>query len=113
MRLALAVLFALLLAAPASAHVTVIPDIARPSDTVELTFRVPNERDDSATVGVDLFVPSGIPAKVAPHPGWSHQERGNGEISWTADSPDKAIGPGRTRDFKVTVGPLPNEDRVT
>jgi uncharacterized protein YcnI len=112
MRLALVVLALLVFAAPASAHVTVIPDVARPGDTVELTFRVPNERDDAATVGLDLFLPPGIPAKIAPHDGWSHQELGKGQVSWTPDSPDKAIGPGRTQDFKVTLGPLPNEDRI-
>jgi uncharacterized protein YcnI len=112
MRLFVALVLALVLAAPASAHVTVIPDVARPGDTVELTFRVPNERDDAATVGVDLFLPPGVPAQIAPHAGWSHQEGGKGEISWTPDSPEKAIGPGRTQDFKVTLGPLPNEDRI-
>jgi uncharacterized protein YcnI len=112
MRLAVALTLLLLFAAPAGAHVTVIPDVARPGDTVELTFRVPNERDDAATVGLDLFLPPGVPAKIAPHDGWSHQEPGKGEVSWTPDSPAKAIAPGRTQDFKVTLGPLPNEDRI-
>jgi periplasmic copper chaperone A len=106
-------LLLLVLAAPASAHVTVIPDVARPGDTVALTFRVPNERDDAATVGLDLFLPPGVPAKFAPHPGWSRQDLGDGHIVWTVQAPDKVIGPGRTQDFKVTLGPLPQQNRIT
>jgi uncharacterized protein YcnI len=108
----IAFLLALVLAAPASAHVTVIPDVARPGDTVALTFRVPNEEADAATVGFDLFLPPGVPAKIADHPGWTHEDRGNGEIAFTASAPDAAIAPGRTQDFKVTLGPLPQADRV-
>jgi MYXO-CTERM domain-containing protein len=105
-------LLVLALAAPAAAHVTVIPDVARPGDTVELTFRVPNERADATTVGLDLFLPPGVPATIADHPGWSTTDRGNGEIAFAADDPSAAIRPGRAQDFKVTLGPLPRTDRV-
>lgn len=109
--LALVALF-LALAAPAAAHVEVRPTIARPGDTVELTFSVPNERDDAATVGLELFLPPGVPATVADHPGWSISDRGNGDIVFATDSPGGAIGPGRTQEFKVELGPLPQTDRV-
>ncbi len=105
-------LLVLLLAAPAAAHVTVTPEIARPGDTVELTFSVQNERPDATTVGLDLFLPPGVPAEIAEHPCWSITNRGNGEIAFAADDPAKAIPPGRTEDFKLTLGPLPRADRV-
>src|SRR3954468_19301472 len=107
MRLVLLLAWFSALTSVASAHVSVIPDVARPGDTVELTFRVPNERDDAATVGLDLFLPAGVPAKIADHRGWSYEDRGNGDIAFAASAPDAAIGPGRTQDFKVTLGPLP------
>ena len=105
-------LVVLLLAAPAAAHVTVMPEVARPGDTVELTFRVQNERTDATTVGLDLFLPPGVPAEIAEHPGWSITNRGKGEIAFAAEDPAEAIPPGRTADFKLTLGPLPQGDRV-
>jgi uncharacterized protein YcnI len=112
MRALLAVALMLVLAAPASAHVSVLPAVARPGDTVELTFRVPNERDDAATTGVEVFLPRGVPARIAPHAGWSSTDKGDGDIAWAPDAPGAAIGPGRTQDFKVTLGPLPRADRI-
>ena len=105
-------LLVLLLAAPAAAHVTVTPEIARPGDTVELTFSVQNERPDATTVGLDLFLPPGVPADIAEHPGWTITNRGKGEIAFAAEDPAAAIPPGRTEDFKLTLGPLPRADRV-
>jgi uncharacterized protein YcnI len=112
MRLALALLFTLLLAAPASAHVTVIPDVARPGDTSQFTFRVPNERADAATTALALFLPAGVPAQIAPHKGWTITKKGNGEIDFAARDSGAAILPGRTQDFKLTLGPLPDRDRL-
>ncbi|MDA0180468.1 YcnI family protein [Solirubrobacter phytolaccae] len=112
MRLLAAILLSLVLAAPASAHVEVRPTVARPGDTVELTFKVPNERADAATTGLELFLPPGVPAKVAPHPGWTSTDRGGGDIAFAPDTPAQAIGPGRAQEFKVTLGPLPKADRI-
>lgn len=105
-------LLVLLLAAPAAAHVTVTPEVARPGDTVELTFHVQNERADATTVGVDLFLPPGVPAEIAERPGWSITNRGKGEIAFVAEDPAAAIRPGRTEDFQLTLGPLPQGDRI-
>ena len=105
-------LLVLLLAAPAAAHVTVTPEVARPGDTVELTFSVQNERPDATTVGLDLFLPPGVPAEIAERPGWTITNKGNGEIAFAAADPSDAIPPGRTEDFKLTLGPLPQGDRV-
>ena len=81
---------------PRSAHVTVLPESSRPGETTDLTFRVPNERDDAATVQVDVFLPKGVPAKVSSPDGWTQVALGTGEVRWTADE-GKAINPGRTR----------------
>jgi uncharacterized protein YcnI len=112
MRLALALILTLLLAAPASAHVTVIPDIARPGDSPQVTFRVPNERADAATTALALFLPAGVSAEVAPHKGWTITNKGGGEIDFAARDESAAILPGRTQDFKLTLGPLPDRDRL-
>ena len=112
MRLAAALLILLVFATPAAAHVEVSPAVARPGDTVQLTFTVPNERQDAATTALELFLPPGVPAKVAPHPGWTTTDRGRGDIVLEPDTPDQAIGPGRAEAFKVTLGPLPTEDRI-
>lgn len=112
MRRLLTLILVLVMAAPASAHVEVRPAVARPGDTVELTFRVPNERADAATVGLELFLPRDVPATVAPHPGWSATDRGGGAIAFAPDTPDRAIAPGRAQEFQVTLGPLPRADRI-
>lgn len=112
MRLALALLLLLVLAAPASAHVEVRPTVARPGDTVELTFTVPNERQDAATTAVELFLPPGVPATVTPREGWTVTNKGKGDLLFAADTPEAAIAPGRAQELKVTLGPLPKTDRI-
>jgi uncharacterized protein YcnI len=111
MRLALALIFVLFAPAVASAHVTVLPESSRPGQTTDLTFRVPNERDDAATVQVDVFLPKGVPAKVSSPAGWTQVMLKTGEVRWTAEQ-GKAINPGRTEDFKVRLGPLPDAPRI-
>jgi uncharacterized protein YcnI len=111
MRLVLALLVALLFPATALAHVTVLPESSRPGETADLTFRVPNERDDAATVQVDVFLPKGVPAKVSSPDGWTQVVLDTGEVRWTADD-GNAINPGRTQDFKVRLGPLPDAPRI-
>ena len=112
MRLAaLTLVLALLSPATAFAHVTVLPESSRPGETADLTFRVPDERDDAATVQVDVFLPKGVPAKVSSPEGWTQVVLDTGEVRWTADE-GKAINPGRTADFKVRLGPLPEAPRI-
>jgi uncharacterized protein YcnI len=111
-RRALATLAAFLaMAAPASAHVTVLPGTARPGETRTLTFRVLNERDGARTVGVDVFLPAGLAAKGAARPGWRRLDK-SGEIDWTADAAGAAIGGETSKDFELTVGPLPKAENV-
>jgi uncharacterized protein YcnI len=58
-------------AAPALAHVTLAPATAAPGQFTTYTVTVPNERDDQATVEVDLTLPTGFVLEVAQQvPGW-------------------------------------------
>ena len=70
-----AVLGVLALAQPAWAHVTVHPStLPAGSSDIELTFRVPNERDNANTVTVQVFFPTNLPlltVDVLPVPGWT------------------------------------------
>jgi uncharacterized protein YcnI len=122
-----AVTCVLLLASPAWAHVTVHPvTIPAGSSDVELTFRVPNERDNAHTVRLQVFFPSDLPlltVNVLPIPGWSvlvHMQnlskpmqtddgpvsRVVADISWTATT--GGIAPGQYQDFDMSVGKVPN-----
>ena len=67
-----ALLIALAPPAAAGAHVTVQPAAAPEGGFARLDVRVPNERDDQATVKVDMKLPPGvIAAAYEPVPGWS------------------------------------------
>jgi LPXTG-motif cell wall-anchored protein len=109
--LALIALLFFALVSAASAHVTVIPSAARPGETKTLTFRVLNERSDSTTVEFDLFIPAGVTAKAADRRGWTKAGSGS-QVTWKANGPSDAIGGDQSKDFEVTVGPLPKADRL-
>jgi uncharacterized protein YcnI len=105
-----AVLFAVLVAV-ADAHVTVIPSAARPGETKTLTFRVLNERSDATTVEVELFIPTGVTAQAADRRGWTKVDSGT-QVTWKANGPSDAIGGEASKDFEVTVGPLPDQKQL-
>ena len=115
------------LAAPASAHVTVNPNTASKGGFAKLTFRVPTEKDNASTVKLDDAFPTDHPlafVSVKPHAGWTAKvqmmhlatpiksDDGDvtdvvSQITWTADTPDAGIKPGYFDEFDVSVGPLP------
>jgi uncharacterized protein YcnI len=109
-RLLLAVLVLLVAPANALAHITVLPETSRPGQTGEFRFRTPNERDDAATVKVEVFIPNGVPVEPEPVKGWTINRIAGG-IRWAADE-GVSIRPGRTEDFTVKLGPLPDEPRL-
>lgn len=106
-------------AAPASAHVRVEPDSAAPGTYSKLTFRVPDEEPDAATVKLEIAFPADQPVasvSVKPLPGWtaSTQKRtlatplktDDGEITsavsrvvWSGGK----IEPGQFQEFDVSV----------
>lgn len=117
---------ALLALAPmAAAHVTVNPGEAPKGGRAALAFRVPNERDDSGTVSLEVNLPEDHPiasVSVKPTPGWEHTvERRTldepidnhgteitevvSKITWTGGT----INPGEYQEFEVSVGPLPED----
>lgn len=128
-RLALAGLMAALLAlataGAALAHVTVQPGQAPKGSYSELSFRVPNERDDAGTTTLEVHFPTDHPlssVRVQPVPGWAHKiemtklgkpiDAGHGQVSevvgkiaWSGG----VIKPGEYQDFPVSVGPLPED----
>ncbi|KUJ70239.1 hypothetical protein ACZ90_04880 [Streptomyces albus subsp. albus] len=116
-----------LLAAPAFAHVSVQPGQAEKGGYSVINFKVPNERDDSSTVKLEVTVPTDHPlASVMPQPvpGWDvkvsktkldkpiemHGEKINeavSKVTWTAQK--KGIEPGTFQQFPVSVGQLPED----
>jgi len=126
--LAGASLSVLLLAGAASAHVSVSADSPTQGGFAELTFRVPNETDNTSTTKVQVFFPASQPlafVSIQAMPGWSYQVKTEkldqpissddgqvteavSEVVWTADSATTAIKPGQYNDFNVSAGPLPD-----
>ncbi|WP_306324015.1 MULTISPECIES: YcnI family protein [unclassified Streptomyces] len=121
-----------LLSAPAFAHVSVQPEgEAAKGDYAVVDFKVPNERDDSATTKVEINFPAEHPlASVMPEPvpGWKadvtkkkldkpmemHGEKiteAVSKVTWTAtgSGDDKGVQPGYFQKFPVSIGQLPTD----
>lgn len=76
------VVTALVLAAPAaSAHVTVQPTEAAAGSFARFVVRVPNERDNAATVKVEVQLPEGLEARFQPKAGWTRTVSGR-TVTW-------------------------------
>jgi uncharacterized protein YcnI len=124
---AVAVAVAVALPGVASAHVTVHPDrLPRGATDVELTFRCPNERSDTSSVKLQVFLPLTTPllgVLTDPAPGWTastttvtlaHPVRTDdgtitsavSEVTWTASG--GGIPPGEYGDFTIAVGTMPD-----
>ncbi len=112
-----------LLALPASAHVTVSPGSAQPGSAAVLTFHVPNEEANADVNQVDLQIPTDHPIAqllVQPVPGWTISVRtatlakplvtddgkfsqAVSEVIWSGGK----VAPGQFQDFTVSADPLP------
>ncbi|MFF2997485.1 YcnI family protein [Streptomyces sp. NPDC057950] len=118
----------LALSVPAFAHVSVQPEgTAAKGAYAVVDFKVPNERDDSATTKVEVNLPTDHPlASVMPQPldGWSvkvtksklakpltlHGEQISeavSKVTWTATG--KGIEPGFFQKFPLSIGQLPED----
>jgi uncharacterized protein YcnI len=117
-----------LLAGAANAHVTVQPPEVEQGGFAKLTFRVPNELPDSATVGLRVQLPPDHPfssVSVKPKQGWTaevtertldtpidnHGEQISvvaSEVSWTGGR----IAPGEFDEFEISVGRIPTDTEV-
>jgi uncharacterized protein YcnI len=116
----------LAIAAPASAHVTVNPNTATQGGYAKVTFRVPNETDNTDTTKLEVNLPMDTPVasvSLKPVAGWtattekaklatpikahdSEITEAISKITWTADA-GAAIKPGQFQEFDVSLGPLP------
>jgi periplasmic copper chaperone A len=121
----------LALASPAAAHVTVNPGTATPGGYTKVTFRVPNESDDTDTTKVEVNLPADQPiasVSLKPVTGWtavavksklatpikahdSEITEAVSKITWTAQA-GAAIKPGQFQEFDVSLGPLPEADQM-
>ncbi|MFC7342495.1 YcnI family protein [Saccharopolyspora griseoalba] len=120
-----------LTAAPAQAHVTANPETAERGGYAKIAFRVPNEKDDAATVSIKVQLPAQHPlssVRVKPMPGWTAQlekvqipptKVAGSEvtetvrsITWTAQ-PGQGIKPDQFQEFEASLGALPeNTDKL-
>ncbi|BCB84909.1 YcnI family protein [Phytohabitans suffuscus] len=123
--------FLLAVAAPASAHVTVNPQEAEKGGFARLAFRVPNESDSASTVKLEVILPENAPVgsvSTMPVAGWTATvERRKvdppvdvhgslvsevvSKITWTAAA-GGGVKPGEFAEFPVSMGPLPDTDRM-
>jgi len=101
------------------------PNQAPKGGFVKVSFRVPNERDDSGTTKLEVSFPADHPipsVAVRPVPGWTYSvaktklaqpiKSDDGDvteavtkISWTGGP----IKPGEFQEFDVSLGPLPDD----
>ena len=109
-----------LVANPASAHVTVNPSEVPGGGYSKLTFRVPTESDTASTTKLQVYFPTRPTLEsvsVKPHPGWTAKVSKHGgtvtRITWTPNAPADRIKPGEFDEFDVSVGPLPQSGTVT
>jgi uncharacterized protein len=120
------------LAAPASAHVTVTaPGATAGGSDQEITFRVPVEKQ-ADTVGLQVLLPTDTPiasVEVQAMPGWTHTQKtvklakpittddgditeAVSEIDWTAAT-GQGLKPGEFGAFTIIAGKLPDVATLT
>jgi periplasmic copper chaperone A len=119
------------LAGPALAHVSVSSPGATQGGFAVLTFRVPNETENTDTVGLKVQLPTDQPlgsVSVKPLAGWTYKvdeaklatpiTTDDGQVTeapsvvtWTA-AKGSGIKPGEYNEFQLSVGPLPKADQM-
>jgi len=122
----------LALAAPlaASAHVTVGPNTAAAGSYATVNVKVPTESDTASTTKIELDLPTDTPLSYVayePIAGWSVElvkeklpkavkvgdstlTEGYTKVVWTATG--EGIKPGEFVQFPVTLGPVPDVDKL-
>lgn len=89
----------------ALAHVSVSPGSVQPGERATVFFRVPNERDDAATVRLEVVFPADHPiADATPSavPGWTvtvAKEDTVSSVVWTGGQ----VQPGTYQEFPVSI----------
>jgi periplasmic copper chaperone A len=123
---------AVILATPASAHVTVSSTDAAPGGFGKLTFRVPNESDTASTVGLRIQIPEEAAMgslRAQPVPGWTittetaelaeplevHGREIGSYVSLVEYRATDGVGiaPGQFQEFALSGGPFPDVEQVS
>lgn len=119
-------------AASASAHVTVASQDAAPGGYGKMTFRVANESDTASTVGLRIQIPEEVrlaSLRTQPMPGWTATLTTTGldepidddgqvitsyvsVVEFRADE-GAGIGPGQFEEFALSGGPFPDADQLS
>jgi uncharacterized protein YcnI len=109
----------LLGAGSATAHVTAAGDDLTQGGYGVITFGVPNESDTASTVELTVAVPNLISARTEPLPGWTAEVKKDPatevatEVTWKVADGNPGIRPGEFLQFRVSGGPLPEQETVT
>lgn len=123
----------LLLATPASAHVTVSAPGATEGGDATMTFTVPTESQTASTVGLKVQLPAAAPIAavyVQPKAGWTYTitmskpsipvsgddgavSQVVSEIDWKVAAGNRGIKPGEFDQFVISAGPLPKQSTLT
>ena len=109
----------LLGAGSASAHVTAAGDGLTQGGYGVITFRVPNESDTASTVELTVALPNLTSAHTEPLPGWTAEVKKDPateeatEVTWKVADGNPGIRPGEFLQFRVSGGPLPEQETVT
>ncbi|ETD34242.1 MULTISPECIES: YcnI family protein [Williamsia] len=109
----------LLGAGSASAHVTAAGDGLTQGGYGVITFRVPNESDTASTVALTVALPNLTSARTEPLPGWTAEVKKDPateaatEVTWKVADGNPGIRPGEFLQFRVSGGPLPEQETVT
>jgi len=113
----------ILAAAPAGAHVTITPDVAKKGSFSAFSFSVPNESSTASTVKLEVTFPTDKPipsVSVLPIPGWTWAAETSqlakpvktddgtvseavSKLTWSQGT----IAPGEFQLFTISAGPLP------
>ena len=97
---------ALLLAAPAFSHVSLVQPVADAGSAYQAVLRVGHGCDGSATTALSVQLPAGFEiGQALAKPGWTVERRGS-DVTWTAASKDAALPAKDKGDFAV-VGKVP------
>lgn len=119
-------------AAGASAHVTVASQDASPGGYGKMTFRVPNESDTASTVGLRIQIPQEAALaslRTQPMPGWTatlttadldepvdnHGQEITSYVSVVEFRAEEGAGiaPGQFQEFALSGGPFPDADQLS
>jgi uncharacterized protein YcnI len=119
-------------ASAASAHITIQGGPATAGGDARIAFVVPTESDTASTTKLEVAFPTDKPIPsvlTTPVAGWTatvdttklatpiKTDEGDvsevvSKVTWTANSPDSAIKPGQFLEFPVSLGSLPDTDKL-